>query len=267
MKLLRYLADGEAHYGILDGDLVYRAEGNCVGSTIIAGLIGPLSKVRLLAPCVPTKIIAVGLNYRNPSQDGASVLPEEPILSLKPPSAIIGTGQPIIWPHLAQRVDFEGEIAIVIGETARNVAQGRADQYILGLTCANDVTARDIQRREGQWMKAKGFDTFCPLGPIIDTQVDPDRCELITRVNGEIRQSASATRLHYHASALVSYCSRIMTLCPGDLILTGTPPGSGPLRIGDTVEVEIPDLGILRNPVISTANAQSIAAANEREEK
>lgn len=262
MKLLRYLADDEAHYGILDGDLVYRAVGDCFGATIPDEPVGPISRLRLLAPCTPSKIVAVGLNYRNPGRDGAPVLPDEPILSLKPPSAVVGPHQPIIWPQLAQRVDFEGEIAVVIGETARNVAQGRADRHILGVTCANDVTARDIQRREGQWAKAKGFDTFCPIGPVIDTQVDPNDCQLMTRVNGEVRQSASATLLHYRAAALVSYISRIMTLYPGDLVLTGTPPGYGPLQIGDAVEIEITDVGILRNSVTSNAATHALPPAN-----
>ncbi|HEX5414115.1 MAG TPA: fumarylacetoacetate hydrolase family protein [Chloroflexota bacterium] len=250
MKLLRFRSDGETHYGVLVGDLVHRAVGDALGSRVPADLVGPLTDVRVLAPCVPSKILAVGLNYENPEQEGATAFPDQPIVSLKPPSAVVGPEDPIVWPSMSQRVDYEGEVALVIGQMARAVSSERAAPYILGVTCANDVTARDIQRREGHWAKAKGFDTFCPLGPFIETDLDLGELQLTTRVSGEVRQSASTSQLYYDAARLVSYISSIMTLYPGDVILTGTPQGFGPLRVGDTVEVSVSGVGTLRSPVV-----------------
>lgn len=250
MKLLRFVSGGEAHYGVLVGDLVHRVASDVLGKCEPAALVGPPSEVRLLAPCLPTKILAIGLNYENPDQEGATAFPDDPIVSLKPPSSVIGPDEPIVWPRLSQRVDFEGELAVVIGQLARDVPASRAAEYILGVTCANDVTARDIQRREGHWAKAKGFDTFCPLGPFIETEPNWSELQLTTRVSGEVRQTALTRQLHYGPAALVSYISSIMTLYPGDIILTGTPPGFGPLRVGDTVEVAVSGVGALRNPVV-----------------
>ena len=252
MKVLRFFSDGRPHYGVLVDGVVYQVARDQLGAQTPTEAVGPLSTVRLLAPCVPTKILAVGLNYEDPEQEGAAAFPEEPIVSFKPPSSVIATGEPIVWPTMSKRVDFEGELAIVIGQTARDVPVGREEDYILGVTCANDVTARDIQRREGQWAKAKGFDTFCPLGPMIETEVDLDQLQLTVRIEGEIRQSAWTRQLHYKPAALIGYLSRIMTLYPGDVLLTGTPPGFGPLRVGDTVEVSIDDVGTLRNTVASS---------------
>ncbi len=251
MKLLRYLAVDGPRYGVLEGSSIYALEGDPFASHGVGGVVGTLRDIRLLPPCIPTKVIAVGLNYAHPAEDGLPALPEEPILSFKPPSSLIGSGSPIIWPRASTRIDFEGELAIVIGKTARKIAPQDAPQYIFGVTCANDVTARDIQRREGQWAKAKGFDTFCPLGPWIDTTADPSSCHLIVRINQEVRQSASTSLLHFGPSRLVSYLSRIMTLNPGDVILTGTPTGAGPLKVGDVVEVEIEGVGVLWNPVVA----------------
>ncbi|MGH2460306.1 MAG: fumarylacetoacetate hydrolase family protein [Chloroflexota bacterium] len=249
MKILRYLADGRARYGVLQGSDVYDLEGDVFADPTIDARVGTLRDVQLLAPCVPTKIIAVGLNYADPTREGLAPLPSEPILSFKPPSSTIGSGIPIRWPAVSTRVDFEAELAVVIGKTTRNVTPLAARSCLLGVTCANDVTARDLQRREGQWARAKGFDTFCPLGPCIDTALDPSRCELVARVNREVRQSVSTSLLHFSPFDLVSYTSRIMTLVPGDVILTGTPPGSAALKIGDVVEVEIDGVGVLWNPV------------------
>jgi 2-keto-4-pentenoate hydratase/2-oxohepta-3-ene-1,7-dioic acid hydratase in catechol pathway len=251
LKLIRYAADDHVQYGVLDGSDIFAMDGDPFADFSIGRLIGTIRDVQLLPPCVPTKIIAVGLNYTDPSQDRLPPLPDEPILSFKPPSSAIGSGAPIVWPKTSSRVDFEGEVAVVIGRTARNVEPHDVARYVLGVTCANDVTARDLQRREGQWAKAKGFDTFCPLGPCIDTTVDPTSCTLITRVNREVRQSTSTESLHFGAYLLVSYISKIMTLCPGDVILTGTPPGTGPLKVGDVVEVEVEGVGVLWNPVVA----------------
>lgn len=249
MKLVRYLADGRASYGLIQGADVYRLEGQPFGTQAIGPLVGQLKNVNLLPPCVPTKIIAIGLNYRDPNQEGLPAIPDVPIISFKPPSSLVGTGEDIIWPRLSTRLDYEGEMAVIIGREARNVTPREAIDYLLGITCGNDVTARDIQRREGQWAKAKGFDTFCPLGPCIVSDLDPSNCQLTTRVNGEIRQSASTSLLHFGACDLISYVSQIMTLLPGDVILTGTPAGSAALKNGDVVEVEIEGVGTLRNTV------------------
>ncbi len=258
MNLVRYLADGRAHPGAVEGSTVYAISGNGYPDLTIGAPVGPLGQVRLLAPCVPTKIIAVGLNYRDPAREGQQPLPDEPIFGLKPPSSVIGPDQPIVWPLASQRIDFEGELAIVIGRMAKGLTPSEAERAILGITCANDVTARDVQRREGQWSKAKGFDTFCPLGPWIATDVDPATCQLVVRVNGVVRQSVATSLLHFPPAVLVSYLSRVMTLLPGDVILTGTPPGYGPLRAGDVVEVELSGVGTLRNPVVTeSASAAS----------
>ena len=247
VKLLRFVSGGEAHYGVLVGDLVHRVAEDVLGNGEPAALVGPTAEVRLLAPCLPTKILTIGLNYENPEQEGATAFPDDPIVSLKPPSSVIGPDEPIVWPRLSQRVDFEGEVGVVIGKLARNVPTSRAAEHILGFTCANDVTARDIQRREGHWAKAKGFDTFCPLGPFIETTPTSTELQLATRVSGELRQSASTRQLHFGPAALVSYISSVMTLYPGDVILTGTPAGIGPLAAGQSVTVEIEGIGALTN--------------------
>ena len=251
MRLLRYLVDGTAHYGILDGSDVYALIGDPLRIATAGNRLGELDAVHLLPPCVPSKIIAVGLNYPYPSPDGQLPLPDEPILTLKPPSSLIASGQEICWPRLSSRIDFEGEMALVIGKQTHDVEPSDARASILGVTCANDVTARDLQRRDGQWARAKGFDTFCPLGPCIATQIDPDNCHLVTRVNREVRQDVSTAQLHFAPTVLISYISKIMTLVPGDVILTGTPPGSGALKRGDVVDVEIDGVGVLTNRVSS----------------
>lgn len=251
MKLLRYLVGDQPRYGVLEGADVHELDGDPYDSCTVGPLVGTLRDVHLLPPCVPTKIIAIGLNYAHPAHEGLPALPNEPILSFKPPSALIGSGSPIVWPRSSTRVDFEGEMALVIGKIARKISPQEAGRYLLGVTCANDVTARDVQRREGQWAKAKGFDTFCPLGPCIDTTTDPRSCQLTTRVNREVRQSASTSLLHFDPHRLVSYLSWVMTLVPGDVILTGTPPGSGSLKVGDVVEVEVDGVGVLWNPVVA----------------
>lgn len=247
MKLVRYSADGTACYGILDGPAVHQLVGDPFGSHETGAFVGRVGQVQLLSPCAPSKIIAMGLNYHNDAQQRELPLPAEPIFCLKPPTSIIGPGAAIRWPPSSQRIDFEGEIAVVIGEVTRDVEP--ADARFFGLTCANDVTARDLQRRDGQWSRAKGFDTFCPLGPSIVTGLDVLNCRLITRVNGDVRQATSTADLHFSISRLVSYLSKIMTLLPGDVILTGTPTGSGPLSLDDVVEIEVEGVGILQNVV------------------
>jgi 2-keto-4-pentenoate hydratase/2-oxohepta-3-ene-1,7-dioic acid hydratase in catechol pathway len=209
-------------------------------------------QARLLAPVIPTKVIGVGKNYVEHVSEMGGPLPEEPLLFLKPPTAVIGPLQPIRVPAESNEVHHEAELAVVIGTVTRNVAIEDAGAHILGYTAANDVTARDLQRGDGQWTRSKGFDTFCPLGPAIDTELDPlEGLSVMCRVNGEIRQAGSTSDLVFGVSELVAFISRIMTLLPGDVILTGTPSGVGPIVPGDTVEVEIEGVGVLVNPVRS----------------
>jgi 2-keto-4-pentenoate hydratase/2-oxohepta-3-ene-1,7-dioic acid hydratase in catechol pathway len=206
--------------------------------------------VRLLAPVLPTKIVAVGRNYADHAAEMGNPVPDEPVIFLKPSTAVIGPGEAIRVPRGVGRVDHEGELAVVIGRLAKNVPVEDAGTAVFGFTCANDVTARDLQKKDGQWGRAKGFDTFCPLGPVISTDVDPIDIHLAVRVNGDVRQSASTTDMVHGVGTVVSFVSRVMTLLPGDVILTGTPSGVGPLAHGDTVEVDIEGIGVLANVVV-----------------
>ncbi|GII92653.1 hypothetical protein Ssi02_28840 [Sinosporangium siamense] len=213
----------------------------------------PLAEVRLVAPILPTKVIAIGKNYAGHVREmGGDQLPAEPVVFSKPSTSVIGHGEAVAYPEkLSQQVDFEGELAVVIGRLCREVPVERAAEVIFGYTCANDVTARDLQQRDGQWTRAKGFDTFCPLGPWIQTDLDPSDLAITTTVNGEIRQSGRTSQLLHDVPALVAYVSAVMTLIPGDVILTGTPAGVGPLAVGDEVSVGIEGIGTLTNRVVS----------------
>ncbi|OPY78428.1 MAG: Ureidoglycolate lyase [Syntrophorhabdus sp. PtaU1.Bin058] len=198
----------------------------------------------------PTKIIAIGLNYIDHAKELNMPIPEYPILFMKPPTSVIESGDPILYPAQSKEVHYEGELAIVIKDRARFVRQEDARRFIAGYTCANDVTARDLQRIDGQWTRAKSFDTFCPLGPGIVPDVDPLKLDIATRVNGITKQHSNTKNMIFNVFYLVSYISEIMTLLPGDVIITGTPPGVGPVVPGDEVEIEIEGIGILKNKVI-----------------
>ncbi|HUP60131.1 MAG TPA: fumarylacetoacetate hydrolase family protein [Thermoanaerobaculia bacterium] len=202
-----------------------------------------------LDPLPPTKIVCVGRNYAEHAKELGNEAPAEPLLFLKPPSAVIGHEATIIRPAASQRVDFEGELAIVIGRDAKNVKAADWRDYVLGFTCANDVTARDLQKKDGQFTRGKGFDTFCPLGPHIETDLDVSDLRISTRVNGEVKQDGRTSQMIFSCGALVEYITAIMTLVRGDVILTGTPAGVGPLNAGDVVEVEVEGIGVLRNHV------------------
>ncbi|MEP6590515.1 MAG: fumarylacetoacetate hydrolase family protein [Gemmatimonadota bacterium] len=201
----------------------------------------------------PSKIVCVGRNYAAHARELGNEVPANPMLFFKPPSAIIASGAPIVLPAVSQQVEFEGEIAVVIGTRARSVAADRAMQHVRGFTCANDVTCRDLQKPDGQWGRAKGFDSFCPLGPRVVEGLDWRALVVMSRVNGEERQRAPVSDMIFSIPVLVAYISGIMTLEPGDVILTGTPAGVGPLVDGDVVEIEIPGVGILRNPVVGAS--------------
>ena len=211
----------------------------------------PLAEVRLLAPVLPSKVVAVGKNYADHIREMGGGPAEEPVLFLKPSTSVTGPGDRIAYPvKLTDRVDYEGELAVIIGRLCRDVPKERAEEVIFGYTCANDVTARDLQLRDGQWTRAKGFDTFCPLGPWMETGTDPSDLGITTTVNGDVRQHARTSELLWDVPALVEYVSSVMTLLPGDVLLTGTPEGVGPLTDGDEVAVTIESIGTLTNKVV-----------------
>jgi 2-keto-4-pentenoate hydratase/2-oxohepta-3-ene-1,7-dioic acid hydratase in catechol pathway len=274
VRIARFAKGGEVAYGVVgeaqaDGAGAARPVPGAGGLSVIAELRGhpfspgkggvqftgatfPLDDVRLLAPVLPSKVVAVGRNYADHAREMGSEPPAEPVLFLKPSTAVVGHGDPIAYPvKLTQRVDYEGELAVIIGRLCREVPAAQAAEVIFGYTCANDVTARDLQARDGQWTRAKGFDTFCPLGPWIETDTDPADLQLTTEVNGEVRQQARTSQLLYDVPALVEYVSTVMTLLPGDVLLTGTPAGVGPLEDGDEVSVTIENVGSLRNTVVN----------------
>lgn len=216
---------------------------------ISGGEVLSLEDVVLLPPCQPSKIVCVGLNYVKHAQELKMPLPTEPILFLKPPSAILAPGGQIVYPLSSIQVDYEGELAVVIGKRCHNVSADEAEKYILGYTCFNDVTARDLQRKDGQWTRAKSFDTFAPFGPWIG-KIDPSDTDIKTRVNGKLLQDSNTSDLIFSVPKLVQFISAVMTLEPGDVIATGTPPGVGQLQKGDLVEVEIEGIGVLKNSVV-----------------
>ncbi|MBA7693255.1 putative protein YisK [subsurface metagenome] len=210
--------------------------------------------MRLLAPCTPSKIVALGLNYRAHATEMNVSLPDAPLIFLKPSTSVIGPEENIIYPSSSARVDYEGELAVVIKKPVWRVSVEDAPDYILGYTCFNDVTARDIQRQDYQWTRAKGFDTFAAIGPCIETELDPGSVELETLLNGERKQHASTSDLIYSIPELINFISNVMTLLPGDIIATGTPSGIGPMYPGDTVEIRIKSIGTLKNYVISNGS-------------
>jgi 2-keto-4-pentenoate hydratase/2-oxohepta-3-ene-1,7-dioic acid hydratase in catechol pathway len=220
------------------------------GSDLVPGeRVGPLDAIRLLPPVAPSKILCIGRNYAAHAAEHSAPVPAEPMLFLKPPSALIGQGGEIVLPRNAGRVEHEAELAVIIGRTASHVRREDALNYVLGYTCANDVSARDYQKKDGQWGRAKGFDTFCPLGPWIATGIDPSDLAIACHVNGEQRQGARTSDMVFDVAALIAFVSAVMTLLPGDVLLTGTPSGVSPLAAGDTVEVTIEGIGTLRNTV------------------
>ena len=251
LKIYRYSDGVTPAYALENVDGTFMASGNSLenlGKALSSELVS-LSDVPLMAPVAPGKIVAVGRNYADHAKELGNAPPPEPIIFLKPPSALLAPGGSIEIPPISQRVDFEGELAIVIGRRARRVRQQEWRDYVLGFTCANDVTARDIQKRDIQFTRGKSFDTFLPLGPCIETDLDVSDLSLQTRVNGEIRQDGRTSQMIFPPSFIVAFITSVMTLEPGDIILTGTPAGVGPLAPGDVVEVEIEGIGTLRNSV------------------
>jgi 2-keto-4-pentenoate hydratase/2-oxohepta-3-ene-1,7-dioic acid hydratase in catechol pathway len=254
VKLARIELDGRPQYARLDDDQLYPLGTDDLLSALNAAPAGaslPFDAALLRAPVRPPKIVAIGRNYADHARELGNELPQEPLLFFKPPTAVIGPGESIILPPESTRVDFEGELAVVIGRRGRRVSAAEWRDYVLGYTCANDVTARDLQKKDGQFTRGKGFDTFCPLGPVIVTALDPADLALVTRVDGELRQNGRTSDMVFQIGALIAYITAVMTLEPGDVILTGTPAGVGPLAAGETVEVEIEGIGSLRNRVVT----------------
>ncbi|HVA61785.1 MAG TPA: fumarylacetoacetate hydrolase family protein [Mycobacteriales bacterium] len=253
MRIARYSAGADVGFGVVEGDgeaaVLAVIAGHPFSAFEFSGERLPVAEVRLLAPVIPSKIVAVGKNYAEHAAEMGGEAPAEPLIFLKPSTAVIGPGDAIVYPAASQRVDFEGELAAVIGRLSRRVPERDALAAVLGYTCANDVTARDQQQSDGQWSRAKGHDTFCPLGPWIETGLDPSAVAISTDLNGERRQRGNTSDLVHPVAALIAYISSVMTLLPGDVVLTGTPAGVGPMNAGDEVSVTIEGIGTLTNRV------------------
>lgn len=251
MKIVRIRTSAEEiAYGAVEPEGIRVHHGSPFVAWEPTEVLIPFDEAHLLAPVLPTKVVAVGRNYAEHASELGSEVPAEPIMFLKPPTAVIGPGTAVVLPSTSDEVHHEAELGVVMATVARGVAAEDAGRHILGYTAANDVTARDLQRRDGQWARAKGFDTFCPLGPAVETELDPAGLGVICRVNGEVRQDATTGDMIFGVAELIEFVTAVMTLLPGDVILTGTPSGVGPLEPGDFVEVEIERIGILGNPVV-----------------
>jgi 2-keto-4-pentenoate hydratase/2-oxohepta-3-ene-1,7-dioic acid hydratase in catechol pathway len=269
VRIARFAKGDGVAYGVVEGELAAGGAGKPPrpnltiaelhghpfgvdpGGVRLTGNRYPLAEVRLLAPVLPSKVVAAGRNYASHAREMGGEPPAEPVIFLKPSTSVTGPGDAIKYPvKLTERVDYEGELAVIIGRLCRGVPRERAEEVVFGYTCANDVTARDLQARDGQWTRAKGFDTFCPLGPWMETGTNPADLELTTTVNGEIRQQARTSELVWDVPGLIAYVSQVMTLLPGDVLLTGTPAGVGPLTDGDEVSVTIESIGTLTNRVV-----------------
>jgi 2-keto-4-pentenoate hydratase/2-oxohepta-3-ene-1,7-dioic acid hydratase in catechol pathway len=251
VRLLRFrygdrIATGAVETG---SDEIRVLKGTFFEDPLPTGEVVSLDDVHLLAPVLPSKLVCVGRNYAAHAAEWGLGVPEEPLLFLKPSTAVIGPGEPIQLLPISRRIDYEGELAVVIGRIARDVPAEEAGRYVLGYTCANDVTLRDLQKADDQWARAKGFDGSCPLGPWIETDLDPTDVLVRTLVNGEVRQQASTSDMVFGVATLIEHITTFMTLLPGDSILTGTPEGVGKLADGDVVEVEVDGVGVLRNGV------------------
>jgi 2-keto-4-pentenoate hydratase/2-oxohepta-3-ene-1,7-dioic acid hydratase in catechol pathway len=253
MRIARFEFRGNAAYGLVDPERedVRELDGPPFEGIRATGSVRPLADVRLLAPVVPSKIVAIGLIYKDHAREMRMAIPEEPQIFLKAPSALNDPGGDVVYPRASRRVDHEAELAVVIGRKAKDVAASDARSLILGYTCFNDVTARDLQAKDVQYARAKGFDTFAPLGPWIVTDLDPSALQIRCLVNGQVKQDSNTREMGKSVFALVEHISHVMTLYPGDVIATGTPPGVGPVAVGDVMTVEIEGIGSLTNRVVA----------------
>ena len=249
MKIGKFLTPNrKILWGIIEGERVIELGTDPSDKTKIPEY--SFSDLKLLAPASPSKIIAIGKNYKAHAEEMGGEAPPSPIIFLKAPSSLINPGEEIVMPPLSSRVDYEAELAVVIGKTTKNISEDNALEAVWGFTCLNDVTARDLQKLDGQWARAKSFDTFCPIGPWLETEVDCQNIHISLEVNGEVKQSASTADMIFSVPFLISYISQVMTLNPGDVIATGTPSGIGPLSPGDSVTVKLEGIGELTNPVV-----------------
>ncbi len=257
MRIARYTAGEDPTFGVLEDDggrlVLAEVQGDPLHQPVVfTGVRVALDDVRLLAPVIPrSKVIGIGRNYADHAAEMGGEAPAEPLMFLKPNTSVVGPGDPIVLPRQSSNVHYEGELAVVIGRICKDVPLERVADVVYGYTCANDVTARDLQRSDGQWSRAKGFDSFCPLGPWIVTDLDPADLALTTRRDGETVQDGRTSQMVHDVAALVAHASAAFTLLPGDVILTGTPAGVGPITAGQRVEVEIEGIGTLSNPVVS----------------
>lgn len=254
MRIARFTAGDDPMFGLVDGagEKIAEITGDPLYTKIeLTGTVHQVDDVRLLAPVIPrSKIIGIGKNYAEHAREMGSEAPTEPLMFLIPNTAVVGPNDPVVMPQVSERVDYEGELAVVIGRMCKNVTPEEAKKVIFGYTIANDVTARDLQKSDGQWSRAKGFDTFCPLGPWIETDLDPSESRVTTRLDGDIVQDGPTSDMIHGVAELIAYASRAFTLLPGDVILTGTPEGVGPVRAGQRVEIEVPEIGVLANTYI-----------------
>lgn len=246
----------QARSGVVEGDTVFEIRGELWGNLERTGASWPLNSVKLLPPSSPSKIVCVGRNYVEHAKELGSEVPKEPLIFLKPPSSVIAPEEPIVLPRISHRVDHEGELAVIIGRRCAQLHSGESvSNYILGYTCLNDVTARDLQKLDVQFTRAKGFDTFCPFGPVLETSLDLAKATVETFVNGSRKQYGHTSEMIFSLDVIIRFIAQVMTLDPGDLIATGTPSGVGPLASGDVVEVSVSGIGSLRNPVIGPDDA------------
>jgi 2-keto-4-pentenoate hydratase/2-oxohepta-3-ene-1,7-dioic acid hydratase in catechol pathway len=254
MRIARFTTGDDPIYGLVDGagEKIAEITGDPLYTRIeLTGRTYAVDDVRLLAPVIPrSKVIGIGKNYHDHAKEMGGEAPTEPLMFLIPNTAVVGPGDPVVMPSQSSNVHYEGELAVVIGRMCKDVEPEDALKVVFGYTCANDVTARDLQKSDGQWSRAKGFDTFCPLGPWIETDLDPMDQPLVTRLDGEIVQDGHTSDMVHGVTELISHASKAFTLLPGDVILTGTPAGVGPVEVGQRVDVEIGDIGLLSNPFV-----------------
>jgi 2-keto-4-pentenoate hydratase/2-oxohepta-3-ene-1,7-dioic acid hydratase in catechol pathway len=263
VRIARFVVDGEVAFAVVESvegePHLAELAGHPFGALAFTGRRLALSEVKLLAPVLPSKVVAIGRNYAEHASEMGGDVPEQPLLFLKPSTAVVGPGDKIAYPPSSERVDFEGELAVVIGRLCRDVPEERAAEVVLGYTCANDVTARDQQKTDGQWSRAKGYDTFCPLGPWIETDLVIADRRVTTTLNGAVKQDGRTSQIVHKVPGLIAHITSCMTLLPGDVILTGTPAGVGPMNVGDEVSVEIEGIGRLTNMVVPRAQGSSVA--------
>ncbi|HHY28743.1 MAG TPA: fumarylacetoacetate hydrolase family protein [Desulfitobacterium dehalogenans] len=250
MGYIRFLYEDKICFGQLQGESIEVLDRSYLEQGCRkTGQILQAERVRLLSPVEPTKIVCIGLNYAKHIEELGHTLHDDPVIFLKPVTSLVGPEDEIILPPMSQQVEYEAELVVVMGKTAKDITEDQAEDYIFGFTCGNDVTARDLQKKDGQWTRSKSFDTFCPIGPWVVTDLDHRDVKISSVLNGEVKQSAGTSSLINSVPKLVSYISQIMTLNPGDLIMTGTPEGVGPMKAGDVIDVEIEGIGRLRNLV------------------